>query len=189
MVDDAQVEAVAWKWLLQAANRHSPLMVSSFQQKLRWIMFCLHYGILFFLCKWHWILLSVRTGLRYNWQKIYCMWKWKSLSCVRLFATPWSDSLWPHGLYSPWDSPGQNTGVGNLSLLQGIFPTQGSNPGLPRCRQILYQLSHQGNPKLYMLRVCNMNRFDTRYALRTFTSVKAMSIPVTFRDLFKALIQ
>ena len=44
----------------------------------------------------------------------------------------------------PWNSPGQNTEVGSLSLLQGIFPTQGSNPGLPNCRQILYQLSHQG---------------------------------------------
>ena len=53
-----------------------------------------------------------------------------------------SDSLWPHRLYSPWNSPGQNTGVGSLSLLQGIFPNQGSNWGLPHCRQILYQLSH-----------------------------------------------
>ena len=44
-----------------------------------------------------------------------------------------SDSLWPHGLYSPWNSPGQNTGVGSCSLLQGIFPNQESNPGLPRC--------------------------------------------------------
>ena len=52
----------------------------------------------------------------------------------------------PHGLYSPWNSPGQNTGVGSLSLLQGIFPTQGSNPGLPHCRRILYQLSHKGSP-------------------------------------------
>ena len=49
-------------------------------------------------------------------------------------------------LYSPWNSPGQNTGVGNLSLHQGIFPTQGSNPGLLHCRQILYQLSHKGSP-------------------------------------------
>ena len=57
-----------------------------------------------------------------------------------------SDSLRPNGLYSPWDSPGQNTGVGCLSLLQGIFPTQGSSPGLPHCRWILYQLSHQGSP-------------------------------------------
>ena len=59
-----------------------------------------------------------------------------------------SDSLRPHGLYSPWNSPGQKTGVGSRSLSQGIFPTQGSNPGLPHCRQILYQLSHRGNPNL-----------------------------------------
>ena len=44
-----------------------------------------------------------------------------------------SDSATP-GLYSPWNSPGQNTGVGSPSLFQGIFPTQGSNPGLPHCR-------------------------------------------------------
>ena len=58
-----------------------------------------------------------------------------------------SNSLWPHGLYSPWNSPGQHTGVGSLSLLQGIFPTQESNPGLPHCRRILYQLNHKGSPK------------------------------------------
>ena len=49
-----------------------------------------------------------------------------------------SDSLQSHGLYSPWNSPGQNTGVGSLSHLQGIFPTKGWNPGLPHCRWILY---------------------------------------------------
>ena len=59
-----------------------------------------------------------------------------------------SYSLQPHGLYSPWNSLGQNTGVGSLSLLQQIFPTQGSNPGLPHCRQILYQLSHKGSPRI-----------------------------------------
>ena len=66
-------------------------------------------------------------------------------------AQLWSDSLWPHGLYSPWTSPGQNTGMGSRSLLQGIFPIQGSNPCLPHCRQILYQLSHKGNhlPPIY----------------------------------------
>ena len=53
----------------------------------------------------------------------------------------------PHELYSPWNSSGQNTGVGNLSLLQGIFPTQGLNPGLPHCGWILYQLSHKGSPR------------------------------------------
>ena len=57
-----------------------------------------------------------------------------------------SNSLRPHELHSSWNSPGQNTGVGSLSLLQGIFPTQGSNPGLPCCRWILYQLSHKGSP-------------------------------------------
>ena len=56
--------------------------------------------------------------------------------------------LQPHGLYSARNSPGQNTGVGSLSLLQGIFPTQGSNPGLPHCRRILYQLSHKGSPRI-----------------------------------------
>ena len=58
-----------------------------------------------------------------------------------------SNSLWPQGLYSPWNSPGQNTGVGSLFLLQGIFPTQGSNPGLLHCRWILYQLNHKGSPR------------------------------------------
>ena len=59
-----------------------------------------------------------------------------------------SDSLQPHGLqpsrlFYPWDSPGKNTEVGCHFLLQGIFPTQGSNLGLPHCRKTLYRLSHQ----------------------------------------------
>ena len=48
----------------------------------------------------------------------------------------------------PWNSSGQNTEVGSLSLLQGIFPTQGSNPGLPHCRLILYHLGHKGSPRI-----------------------------------------
>ena len=61
-----------------------------------------------------------------------------------------SDSLRPHGLWPtrllcPWNSPGQNTGVGSCSHLQGIFMTQGLNQGLPHCRQILYHLSYQVN--------------------------------------------
>ena len=63
--------------------------------------------------------------LRYP-SHLYChsslnVWTGESESCSVV-----SDSLWPHGLYSPWNSPGQNTGVGSLSLLQGIFPTQGT---------------------------------------------------------------
>ena len=72
-----------------------------------------------------------------------CEGKCKLVSRVRLFG--------PHGLYSPWNSPGQNTGVGSLSLLQGIFPTQGSNRGLPHCRWIISQLSHRGSPCVCVL--------------------------------------
>ena len=57
-----------------------------------------------------------------------------------------SDSLLPHERYSPWNSPGQTTGVGSHFLLQGVFPTQGSNRGLPHSKRILHQLSHQGSP-------------------------------------------
>ena len=61
------------------------------------------------------------------------------------------DSLQPHGLQSvellcPWNSPGKKTGVGWYFLLQGIFPTQESKPGLPHCRLILYSLSQQRSP-------------------------------------------
>ena len=67
----------------------------------------------------------------------YRKWKWVTQSCPTLCNTM------DYG-----NSPGQNTGTGSLSLLQGMFPTQGSNPGLPQCRQILYQLSHQGSPRI-----------------------------------------
>ena len=69
-----------------------------------------------------------------------CEVKRKLLSSVWLFVTP--------GLYSPWNSPGQNTGVGSLSFLQGIFPAQGSNPRLSLCRLILYQLRLKGIPRI-----------------------------------------
>ena len=75
----------------------------------------------------------------------YCR-KWKSLSHVLLFVTPWT--------IQSWNSPGQNTGAGSLSLLQGIFPTQGSNPSLPHCRQMLYHLSHQGSHSIIYICVC-----------------------------------
>ena len=77
-----------------------------------------------------------------------CLWglhrvghDWSDLAAAAVV----SNSLPPHGLYTPGHSPGQNTGVGSLSLLQGIVPTQGSNPGLSHCRWILYQLSHKGS--------------------------------------------
>ena len=60
--------------------------------------------------------------------------------------------LQPIRLLCPWDSPGKNTGVGCHSLLQEIFPTQGSNLGLLHCRQILYCLSHQESPYVSVLK-------------------------------------
>ena len=68
------------------------------------------------------------------------MQQWKSLSCVLLFETPWA--------IQSWNSPIQNTGVGSLSLLQGIFPTQRSNPSLLHYKWILYQLSHKGSSRI-----------------------------------------
>ena len=75
--------------------------------------------------------------------------KWsevKSLSHARLFVTPWPVACTM--LLRPWDFLGKSTGVGCHLLLQGIFPTQGLNLGLPHCRQMLYHLSYQGSPKI-----------------------------------------
>ena len=67
-------------------------------------------------------------------------------SCLTL-----CDSVdWPARLLCPWDSPGKNTGVGCHPLLQGIFTTQGLNPGLPHCRRVLYCLRHQGSPPSHL---------------------------------------
>ena len=87
--------------------------------------------------------------------------KWRE-SCTIV-----SDSLLSHGLHSPWNSPGQNTGVGSHSLLQGIFPTQGSNPGLPHCRRTLYQLSHKGRPP-------TLNRWQFWHLLRQCLACAAL---------------
>ena len=116
---------------------------------------------------------------KWNWiqEEIWKKRKWKSLSCVQLFATLWTiheilqAEYWNRQLFpSPGDLPNQgmeprsptlqvdslpsepprkpkNTGVGSLSLLQQIFPTQELNQGLLHCRWILYQLSYQGSPR------------------------------------------
>ena len=75
-----------------------------------------------------------------------------ALKCETVSCSVMSGSLWPHGLepsslLCPWNSPGQNTGVSCHSLLQEIFLTQRSNPGLHHCRRILYSLSYQGSQK------------------------------------------
>ena len=81
------------------------------------------------------------------WKYIYKR-KCQSLNHVQLFAT---HELQPIRLLWTRNSLGKNTGVGSLSLLQGISPTQGSNPGLLQWRQILYYLRHQGSPKVKVL--------------------------------------
>ena len=87
------------------------------------------------------------------------LWKCETVSHSVMFH-----SLWPHGLQAarllcPQDSPGQNTGVGSCSLLQGIFPTQGSNPGLLHSRQILYHLNHQGSPNRSLAVINSFNLY------------------------------
>ena len=88
-----------------------------------------------------------------------------------------SDSLRSHRLYSPCKSLGQNTGVDSLSLLQGIFSTQGLNPDVLHCRQILYHLSHQGSPVLAVQLVfC--------FAVRANTMIKKWQEQLWFPNIF-----
>ena len=89
-----------------------------------------------------------------------------------------SNSLRPHGLYSPWNSPGQNTGVGSCSLPQRIFPTQESNQGLLHCRWILYQLSHKGTPRILEWVAYPFSSRSSRSRNRTgFPALQADSLP------------
>ena len=82
---------------------------------------------------------NFRDLLKYSTACFCYPWLLVTQSCPTLLP----HELQPTALLGPQDSPGKNTGVRCHSLLQGIFPTQGSNPGLPHCRQILYQLSHK----------------------------------------------
>ena len=119
--------------------------------------------------------------------------KWKSLSV--------SDSLLPHGLYSPWNSPGHSTGEDSLSLLQGIFPTHGLDPGLLHCRWILYQLNHQESTRIlewvgYLFSSgssqprdgpgvsCIAGRFFTDWAIREAQSHSVVSHSLWPRGLY-----
>ena len=107
-----------------------------------WFQICIYY---------HHLTLSHFNALLQDWLKYLLLgegkrllglnsWKWKFFSLLR--------SLVNHGLDSPWNSPGQNTRVGRLSLLQGIFPNQGSSPGISHWRWILHQLSHKGSQSM-----------------------------------------
>ena len=95
-----------------------------------------------------------------HWMSKWCF--QRHLASVSESRSVMSDSLWPHGLYRPWNSPGQNTEVGSFSFLQGIFPTQGLSPGLLHCRQILYQLSHKGRPGILEWVACPFSSRSSR---------------------------
>ena len=89
-----------------------------------------------------------------------------------------SGFLRPQTLYSPWNSLGQNTGVGSLSLLQGTFPTQKLNRGLLRCRRILYQLSYQGSLQCGEMRVQSLGWEEPlEKKMATHSSILAWEIP------------
>ena len=87
---------------------------------------------------------------------LYSLFHWgtnnsEKVLVTQLCPTPLPlEELWPTRFLCPWDSPGKNTWVVCHSFLQGIFLTQGSNPGLPHCKQTLYYLSHQGSPGIYI---------------------------------------
>ena len=79
------------------------------------------------------------------------------LSHVRL---SWPDGLQPARLLRPWDSPGKSTGVGCHFLLQGIFPTQGSNPGLPHCRLVVLFLVFWDLPAVFYSGYTNLPSYQ-----------------------------
>ena len=124
----------------------------------------------------------------------------ESESCSVVF-----NSLQSNELYSPWDSLGQNTRVSSLSLLQGIFPIQGSNQGLPHCKWILYQLSHKGSPKILQWVAypfssdsswprnqtgvsCILCRFFTNWAIREILELSKTEVP-KFQDPMPGILR
>ena len=105
-----------------------------------------HEHIQYFHCKWSPMLVVFQTV---RWITKDSLYEYTYMK-VKVLLAQWCLTLCDPmdcGL-CPWYSPGQNTGVGSYSLLQGIFLTQGSNPVLPHCRQILYQLRLKGSPRI-----------------------------------------
>ena len=110
-----------------------------------------------------------------------------------------SNSLWPHGLYSPWNSVGQNTGVSSLSFLQGRSQPRDQTQSHPHCRQILYQLNHKGSPRIlgwvtypfssgssqprnWTSVSCIAGRFFTNWAIREVPSLLRVILVYSWRE-------
>ena len=100
--------------------------------------------------------------ITYNFRKM-CLLCLATQSCLT-FCKPMDCS--PPGSSVHGDSPCKKTGVGCHALLQGVFPTQGLNPGLLHCRQILYHLSHEGSPNHIILLFKVSPRVLARYTTR-----------------------
>ena len=112
--------------------------------------------------------------------------KWDLIKLKETSHSVVFNSLWPHGLYSPWNSPGQNTGVCSLSLLQGTFPTQGLNPSLPHCMQIPYQLSHKGSP-IKLKSSCTMKKTVGKVKRQPSEWEKIMQTKATYKELISKI--
>ena len=121
-----------------------------------------------------------------------CLLSNKNIRAVKVKVSQSCLPLQSHGLHSLWNFPSQNTGVGSCYLFQGIFPTQGSNPDLPNCRWILYELSYKGSPRILECVAypfssgssqprnqtgvsCIAGRFFTNWAIREAISVVQFS--------------
>ena len=148
---------------------------------------CLHNGIPLFLL---WLNYNYNLSFSFKWDSWLTFVVTRCLAYSASHSTEWdwihkyiplltskseshsvmSDSLRPHELCSPWNSPGLNTGKGSLSLLQGIFPTHRSNPGLLHCRQILHQLSHKGSPRILVWVACPFSSRSSQPRNRTKVS-------------------
>ena len=113
------------------------------------------------------------------------LWKWKcqSLSHVQLFATC---RLCPTRLLCLWNCPDRNTGVGCHFLLQGMFPTQGSNRGLFHCRQILYNLSHQRDPFISETPPQNRNTCQDACALEQQSLIQHCTLVLCTSGCFRS---
>ena len=133
---------------------------------------------------------SSSSGLQTAWHQIPTLWLTQYVvvvfSCWIASYSLWPHGLWPIRLLCPWDFPDKNTGVVGCALLQGIFPNQGSNPGLLHYRQSLYHLSHQGSPKIMECVTYPFSRGNARPRKRTgvsciagrfFTSWATMEAP------------
>ena len=117
---------------------------------------------------------------------------WRRLSSACLLSTCHGGlgtvaTLSSNQLLCPWDCPGKNTGVGCRALLQGIFPTQGSNPGLPHCRRILYHLSHQGSPCCIAWPQNLMNKYKKKKK-QAWIQIVLTSRPFGFHPYFLKLL-